>query len=306
MAKREGLENLPGCAKEYIESVIRKMRYRKKIRSEVMKELIGHFSDALADCETAKEREQLAQKLIAEFGDVKVLAKLIRRGKKRCRPLWRTMVVRFFQLIGLIILLFIFQLILFVTGKPNITTDYVAEFNRIVRPIADESLNAAPFYEKAVELAGKKPDDLPNPRKKMFTDLTDEEKLKVQKWVNSNEEALEQVFLGSQKPYCWKKYHSESDEVISILLPGLSESKELAKALCWRARLKAKEGLYEDAFSDIKTSYRVTSDFCEFCYGRHKFPVLRQRSFAFPESRRHGVYDIKSGIPLTERTGRPE
>ena len=67
MTKNEGLDNLPRSAAEYIDSVIKKMRYRKKIRQDVRQELIRHFIDAIADCETAEEKEQAAQKLIAEF-----------------------------------------------------------------------------------------------------------------------------------------------------------------------------------------------------------------------------------------------
>ncbi len=47
----------------------------------------------------------------------------------------------------------------FLTGKPVITTNYVAEFNKIVRPPADESLNAAPLYDKAVDLYEEMSDD---------------------------------------------------------------------------------------------------------------------------------------------------
>ncbi len=34
MIKKEGFDNLPGCAAEYIDSVIKKMRYRKKIHQD--------------------------------------------------------------------------------------------------------------------------------------------------------------------------------------------------------------------------------------------------------------------------------
>ena len=44
-------------------------------------------------------------------------------------------------------------------GKPVITTDYVAKLNNIVRPVADESLNAAPLYLKAVDLHKELSDD---------------------------------------------------------------------------------------------------------------------------------------------------
>jgi hypothetical protein len=135
------------------------MRYRKKIRSEVMAELTAHFEDEFKDCKTDEEKEQKAQQLITGFGDLKLLAILLRRAKKRCRPLWRTVVARTFQAVGVLILCFIVYVVWFFSGKPVITTNYVAELNHMVRPVADESLNAAPLYRKAVDLHEELSDD---------------------------------------------------------------------------------------------------------------------------------------------------
>jgi len=135
------------------------MRYRRKVRQDVQAELAAHFEDELKDCKTDQEKQQKAQQLITGFGDVKLLAILLRRAQKRCRPLWRTVVARTFQGIGVLILCFIIYVIWFVSGKPVITTNYVAELNNMVRPVADESLNAAPLYLKAVDLYKELSDD---------------------------------------------------------------------------------------------------------------------------------------------------
>jgi len=125
---------LPACAAEFIKLVIRKMRYRRKVRQDVQAELAVHFVDELKDCKTDAEKEQKAQKLIAEFGDVKLLAVLMRRAKKRCRPLWRTIIARTFQTAGVIIVCFIFYTIWFLSGKPAISIDYLAVLNQMVQP----------------------------------------------------------------------------------------------------------------------------------------------------------------------------
>ena len=91
------LDNLPDCAAEFIKRVIKKMRYSKKVRADVMAELIDYFEDELRGCENDEEKLEKAKRLIADFGDVKMLGKLLRRAKKRCRPLWRTVVARIFQ-----------------------------------------------------------------------------------------------------------------------------------------------------------------------------------------------------------------
>ena len=144
-------ENLPSSAVEYINLVIKNMRYRKKARDEVREELIDHFELYLKDCATNEEKEQKAQGLISEFGDPKILAVLMRRAKKRCRPIWRTVVARTFQALAAMIILLILYIAWFFTGKPVITTNYIAQLNKIVRPSADDSTNAFPLYNKAIK-----------------------------------------------------------------------------------------------------------------------------------------------------------
>ncbi|MFH1884581.1 MAG: hypothetical protein ABIL62_17940, partial [Planctomycetota bacterium] len=95
------LNKLPACATEYIKQVLKKMRYRRKVRQDVQVELAAHFEDELKDCKTNENREQKAKQLITEFGDVKLLAVLLRRAKKRCRPLWRKALVRSLQVLGI-------------------------------------------------------------------------------------------------------------------------------------------------------------------------------------------------------------
>ena len=260
MAKEaENLENLPPVASEYIEAIIRKMRYRRKVRQEVKAELASHFADALADCRTDEERQGKTQELINEFGDAKLLATLIRRGKKRCRPLWRTMVARSFGAVGLAILLLIVYVVWFFSGKPSVTIDYVAEMNRAARPVADDNLNAGPFYHKAAESFQDSYDSFvkehPDLLAMSYNKATSEQKEALSKWIAANTEIFDLVYAGAAKPYYWPKY--EGQAALSVLLPNLRELRELSRTLCWRAWLRAEQGLYKDAFEDIKTCYRL-------------------------------------------------
>lgn len=256
--KKGNLQNIPGCAAEFIELVIKKMRYRKKVRADVQDELSAHFEDELRNCATDKEKEQKAKQIIEQFGDVKLLAVLLRRAKKRCRPLWRTIAARTFQTVGMLILCLIVYLAWFLTGKPVITTDYVAELNRIVRPAVDESLNAAPLYRKAAELYEKLPEDSAKLLSKKRNEVTPEEKQLIEKVIADNQQAFELIIAGTHKPYYWRKYSNRKQEfgMMGILLPHLSEFRKLAHALRWRAWLKAEQGRYEDTFDDVKTCYK--------------------------------------------------
>jgi dsDNA-binding SOS-regulon protein len=256
--KESKLSNLPVAAVDFIKLVINKMRYRKQVRQDVQAELAAHFEDELKGCKADTEREQKARQLVNGFGDVKMLAILLRRAKKRCRPLWRTVLARSFQTVGVLFICLVLYIVWFLTGKPVITKDYIAEFNNMVRPVADESLNAAPLYNKAIEVFEELPDEISTVLGKKYYEVTEEDKQLIGKWLADNEQVLQQVIAGTQKPYYWQHY--EGEEMLSVLLPHLSGYRNLAKTLCWRSRQLAEKGRYGEAFSDIKTCYR---------FGRH-------------------------------------
>ncbi len=254
------LSSLPACAGEFIKLVIKKMRYRKKVRSDVMAELAAHFEDELKDCTSDEEREQKAQRLIGEFGDAKLLGVLLRRAKKRCRPIWRTVVARTFQTIGILILCFIIYVGWFLTGRPVVAVDYVAELNRFVRPTADESLNAAPLYEKAVELYEENScDEMSELLGTRYDEATDEQKQLINRRLEDNKEIFDLIAAGTTKPYYWREYkEAEGEEgLASVLLPHLAGFRKIAYCLRWRAHSYAEHDRYKEAFDDIKSCYRL-------------------------------------------------
>ncbi|MBN1806677.1 MAG: hypothetical protein JW837_15625 [Sedimentisphaerales bacterium] len=304
---------LPTCAEQYINLIVQKMRYRRKVRRDVQEELTAHFEDELKDCKNDEDKQKKAEQLIADFGDVDLLAILLRRAKIRCRPLWRTVIARTFQTVGVLILCFIFYMVWFLTGKPVVTTNYVTELNKFVRPAADETLNAAPLYDKAVELHKELSDDFllflaenknaviddKDPQEmeelaekidKIFSDrtkkdfrqqrqdvqnqilnvfadllgkknneLTVEQKNIAKRWIQEKEEALELIVQGSQRPHYWRMYksgHDNSDEMMGVLLPNLSDFRTLVRILALRASLRAEQGKYKEAFDDLMSCYR--------------------------------------------------
>ncbi len=145
-------ENLPLSVTQYLDALLKKMRYRRKVREDVRAELTAHFEDELKGCTSDEEKQKKARQLITEFGDLRLLAILVRRAKKGCRPLWRTVVARAFQVIGILLLCFICYAIWFSCGEPTIRVDYVALFNRMNQPRIRNEDNAWPHYEKAIKL----------------------------------------------------------------------------------------------------------------------------------------------------------
>ena len=267
-------EHLPICAAEFIKLVVKKMRYRKKVCADVMAELAVHFEDELKDCTTDEEKEQKARQLIADFGDVKLLAVLLRRAKKRCRPLWRTAIARTFQTIGILILCFIVYTAWFLTGKPTISVDYLALLNQMNWPEIRDEDNAWPYYEKAISLfvePNKCLEKMPafqNYRQaayRQFGELTNTEQLEIRKWVEQNNAAWQEFVAGSFKPYSYKKveYSKKDDERLlwNIIVTHLKPLRDLSKAGIWRCRMEIERGQFRQAIADCLAIVRAGKHF---------------------------------------------
>ncbi len=256
---KKTIENLPKSAQEFIKLVIKKMGYRKSIRRDVQAELTAHFEDELRDCTDEQQRQQKTQRLIEQFGDAKLLGILLRRAKKRCRPLWRTVFVRTLQVIGVLILCFILYVVWFLIGKPAVTVDYIAEVNQLVRPVADESLNAMPLFDKAVAACPNLPDRNAAIWKKPYADMNETEKETVSDIVRRCSTSLQLIEQGVQKPYCWPEYSTKPDSdgsMFSVLLPNLSDFRNLSHILCFRAQIQVADGQYTEVFNSLITCYR--------------------------------------------------
>lgn len=279
------LKNLPTCAAEFIRLVIRKMRYRKKVRQDVQAELVAHFEDELKDCKTDEEKEKKAGKLIADFGDAKLLGKLIRRGKKRSRPLWLKAIIHTVQIFGIIILYLLICVGWLSIGKPNIKIDLVSRLNKQVSNGKDEQLNARPYFDKAAELANK---DLPNVLLNSYwpADMNEEQRDALLKLLDENKESLDALRLAVEKPYYWITYSSEvgqSPEGMGLILlktlpPTLytiaAVTQNMMKPMGdYRqlARIMAYDILYKSYYGDIDgavSDYLVLVKFGDYQQGK--------------------------------------
>jgi len=140
-----------------------------------------------------------------------------------------------------------------VEGVPNPKVDYVAKINELARAGRDETLNAAPFYQKAIDLlVGSEP-----ARTRAWpADLSAKQQSLLRQWVQSNSQALSQLELGAKKPYYWLQRSSPDGSVMGISLPGLAEFRQLGFAITWRAKLNAAQGNNDKAMKNILTCYR--------------------------------------------------
>jgi len=258
MAKRpsqEDLQNLPARAAEYINLVIRKMRYRGKVRQDVQAELKAHFEDGLRECTTGKERDEKARQLLAEFGDVKLLATLLRRAKKRCRTFWQKALVRSFQALGIVVLYLLICLGRLTIGTPTVGVNYIDWLNKLVQADRDDSENAYPYYEKAVQAAVKMPDRLSKSTVKWPADFNDVEMQMLSQWINDNEQAIELMTEGTKKPYYWAIYQATQTDLLKSdmmanMMKLLRGYRQIAFAMRWRIRYKTHSGDVDTALSD--------------------------------------------------------
>ncbi|HIJ67214.1 MAG TPA: hypothetical protein HPP87_02075 [Planctomycetes bacterium] len=225
------IEHLPDCVGKYIESVIRNMRYRRKVRNEVREELAGHFEDALADCQDDDKRNTMIEHLIEKFGDEKLLATLIRRGKKRCRPLWLKRMIRTCQAAGLLIALFFLYTLWFTYGRYRVDIDYLEVINEMGRAGVSESENAWPYYEKAGALYVQPEKWMKNFIRSQWSTLLKKSEEPIEaakeylvKWLQKNEDAWQQFAMGSSKKRCFMKSENFTGEDF-IYEEGVIKSK---------------------------------------------------------------------------------
>lgn len=231
-------DKLPRVLEEYLVRVGRRIRNRR-VRVDVRAELRSHFLEALGDDEDP-DREALAERLIAEFGDAKLLSALITRAKKRCRPLWVKFVIRSTQAAAILIVFFVMYTVSFFTAKPNPTINYVGELNRMVRPLVPRTLNAAVHYVKAQDLYVEPAEEIKRLTKAPGCEVNENERRELLKWISQNEPALRELRKGAAKPYCWFTYGG--DGMVEIIIPDLGPARSLAKTLCWQLWLDDRTG----------------------------------------------------------------
>lgn len=278
--QNEPAEKLPACVIEYIDHVIRKMRYSRSARQEVRQELVDHFTDALAECADEKERQKLAEELIAEFGDAKLLGTLLRRAKKRNRPAWVKFVIRSCQVGAALLALLVGYTAWFIMDRPHPTIDYVSQINEQAKPAIDAGQNAWPLYAEAIKLlvapdtkrlpdaAERVRDVLPRPS---FCELPADQQRLIREWVQENEPAWRLYEAASRKPYFWRVYEvatgddrgsavssdTWSDWCGCILLPYPSPMRHLASVGLWRADIEAADGHPERALQECLAVIRA-------------------------------------------------
>jgi len=280
--KNHGID-LPSCATEFIRQVVRKMGYRRKARQEVEAELTAYFEDELRASTDVEERESKAQQLVGRFGDAKLLAILCRRAKRRCRPFWAKAMVRTLQAAGVFLMLLVFYVIWFVSGRPIVKVDYLAMLNQMSRPEIADRDNAWPHYERAIALAVEPSPELQTmsafkhptyAEHRDFAALSKETRDAIKDWLEAIQPAWQQIVIGAAKPYLSRTYEHPGDVnepwLLGIMLPELATLRDLARAGMWRSRVSVEQGRIDEALADCLVVARMG------CHWQHGGTLIEQ------------------------------
>jgi len=273
-------ENLPQILVDYLDSLIKGVGANRRVRLEVAEEIGHHFVDAMGESAGDEAKEESARELIENFGDIKMLGKLIKRGKKRCRPLWQKVLLRsLYTLCGLIVFIILYGFWFFM-GRPTLSIDYLARLNEMTRPAAAAGENAWPDYEKAIELyvAAEEVDEgevqadkerlsrivgrtVGKEKYVPYGELESQDQAAIIEWIDRNKEAWAHYDEGSRKAYCYREYTVGDEEshpmLLTVLLPQLSEICDMARLGVWRSEKQTHEGKDEEAFETCLTLIRV-------------------------------------------------
>ena len=261
---------LPTTAEDYIKAVMKSVRHNRKVRNTVFSELTDHFDNALSCCHSDDEKNKAVDDLIAEFGEPKMLGILIRRGKKRCRPLWRKVVSAALYSMLTFMVVSVIYVFWFISGKPNPEINYFSKLNDSVRPEVRDGDNAWTYYERAINMYVE-PDDqmaeilsIVNKAESgspVFSQLSKEQRLEVSKWIATNEEAWKEFQRAGDKLYCYREYNTGQGDggmLLAILLDHLTPIRYISKDVgLWRVRIALAEGDIEGAVDGCLTLLKV-------------------------------------------------
>lgn len=138
--------DLPELLQKIVDDVVKRTRLWRSERRTVARELSSHFEDGLRAGRSTEE-------LVESFGDAAQAALLIRRARKRLRPLPWQAFHRFTQamalLLALVVIIYIAASARFFLSSPTPTHNYLAELNEPLRAIP-EGDRAWPIYREAL------------------------------------------------------------------------------------------------------------------------------------------------------------
>jgi hypothetical protein len=187
---------LPASCADVVRRVVKKSRLWRLEKAELTSELAAHFHDGLQEGRSETD-------LIKDFGDPGKAAKLIRRAKVRCRPMFWHVARGVMRAVAVFVLLYFVLVGYYALGKPEIKVNYLRQLNAAAEKVAPED-RAWPLYrEAAIQLKlaeNRNNKDWPLNK---YLDAMGEGKPvppEMRQWMRDNESVLDLIRRGASKP----------------------------------------------------------------------------------------------------------
>ncbi len=258
--------DLPAPAKAMLKRVVRRTRLWPLEKIDVADELIAHCADAL-------ESGTTVQHLIDSFGDERRAAKLIRRAKRRNRPLAWHLLRAAGWLMAAAVVFYLGLAVCFFWGHPTPNVNYVALLNRSIEPTPAQD-RAWPLYREAI-LALELPTKTRDAEFGAMLDARPGSKRwpKLAQWIEQQNRSVELIHQAAAKPVLgfilgpggsaydralWPNRESPADTtaaggepLLSVMLPDLNLFRSLSKILLADAALAGQNGNSQRLLTDI-------------------------------------------------------
>jgi hypothetical protein len=262
--------SMPEPLAAIVRDVAKRSRLWRSEKADVAMELIAHFTDGI-------ESGQSPEQLVAAFGEPAQAAKLIRKAKKRNRPLgWRMArnALRGLALfIAVLIAVYLMMLVRFFMGAPATPVDYRPQLNQAALALRDDE-RAWPIYREALIILPDIPmaeedaqfNRLPMPGELEWERFAD--------YLRANQSVIAAARRASEKPglgfvvgyefspedrRLWPKAEFNQHDVerhglMSVLLPYFNPLRKLSKVLTLDAQQAAASGDGASAIADIEAA----------------------------------------------------
>ena len=175
----------------------------------------------------------------------------------------RTIILLAILAIGLAV--FSAKVVLFLTAKPKVTIDYVAEYNAITFPANyDPNENAALYYQKALDTFVEMPRQLIGGGRGWPADFNDTQQVFFRAWLASNSRAFEQFKIGAKKPYCWwQRQATHGCGMSELLFQEKYPPRHIIAAFMWKTKQDAVEERKQAVFDNILDCYKAGGQQCQ-------------------------------------------
>lgn len=185
--------DLPEPAKALVKRVVKRTRLWRLEKVDVADELMAHFADGL---DSGASIEELSN----SFGDGRRVARLIRRAKKRNRPLaWHAMRYLGWTLVALVVC-YAALLVRFIRARPSPTVNYLQVMNRPIERLTPQE-RAWPLYRRALLLIGQRTYDQDKELRDLLEVRFDGRRgAELKTWLDGHREAIELLRQASRKP----------------------------------------------------------------------------------------------------------